>query len=410
MFNKSCKGREGIRTAWYLRVVIIALVTFFQFILSITIGIAWIVPGNDSKMPYGYKVNGQNIGGLSRIQARDLLVQAAEPNLIDIRLTIVDGQKTWSLCTKDFGFCYDYEKTIDAVLQIGQITNYQDVLELLRRQAAEQEVPLQVSWLQDPLQCYLDSIDQDISLPAQDARLEYQDGIIIIIEEKPGEKLNYDAMTAKLAEHIQAQNNETIEVIKTVVTPVLTKQSFAGINTELSMYSSLLTNHQNRTHNIALAAQILNNALVRPGEVFSFNDQVGPRTADQGYRKAPVLMQNGLKDDLGGGVCQLSTSVYNAALKAGLEIVEQASHTLPVAYIAEGKDATVAYGYLDLKFRNNLQYPIAILSSVQDQNLTVRILGNSDDKNMVSEILPEQSSERTSEKTYTGRDIRTVNK
>ena len=112
-----------------------------------------------------------------------------------------------------------------------------------------------------------------------------------------------------------------------------------------------------RTHNLTKAANIINGVMVKPGQVFTFNQTVGPRTGVTGYRDALIIVGDRFEPGTGGGICQVSSTLYNAVLLAGLEIVERYNHGLAVAYIPPGLDATVAYGLQDFRFRNNLTAP-----------------------------------------------------
>jgi putative cell wall-binding protein len=129
----------------------------------------------------------------------------------------------------------------------------------------------------------------------------------------------------------------------------------------------------NRSDNIRLAAEALNGHTLSPGDLFSFNQSVGRRTAEAGYKEAPIIMGEEFVPGVGGGVCQVSTTLYNAAVLADLEIVERHHHTLPVAYVPAGQDATVSYPALDLKFRNTLDVYIVIRSSVEGNTLTFQL-------------------------------------
>ncbi|MFZ4508189.1 MAG: VanW family protein [Fimbriimonas sp.] len=128
-------------------------------------------------------------------------------------------------------------------------------------------------------------------------------------------------------------------------------------------------------HNAKLAAIELNGKIIRPGEVFSFNQNVGTFTHDQGYRKAPVSYNGQLIDAWGGGVCQTSTTLYNAALLAGLEIVERHPHVFAPGYVPPGRDAAVAYSSIDLRFRNPFPYPVRIRAELVRETLRVELFG-----------------------------------
>ncbi|MCR4442031.1 MAG: VanW family protein [Peptococcaceae bacterium] len=149
-----------------------------------------------------------------------------------------------------------------------------------------------------------------------------------------------------------------------------------GITGLVSKHSTQFnTARLNRTHNIQLAAKALDYCFVFPGQVFSFNEVVGPRTKESGYDEADIILQNELVPDIGGGVCQVSTTLYNAVLKAELEIIERTPHSLIVPYVSPGLDATVVYGFRDFKFRNSGECCLVIKTEIYQGNLTVKIFG-----------------------------------
>lgn len=127
-------------------------------------------------------------------------------------------------------------------------------------------------------------------------------------------------------------------------------------------------------HNVALATRRINNTVLMPGQTFSFLRAVGSWTADQGYKEAPVSYDGELVRSWGGGVCQASTTLYNAALLAGLKIVERHRHHWPARYAPLGRDAAVAYEDIDLKFTNNLPEPVRITGAIRGGSLVYRIM------------------------------------
>ena len=128
---------------------------------------------------------------------------------------------------------------------------------------------------------------------------------------------------------------------------------------------------KNRTANLDLAAKTINNTIVYPGEIFSFNETIGKPTFARGYKLAKIFVRGKEEKGIGGGICQVSSTLYNAADFAGLEIVERHPHSKKVHYVEEGRDAATSYGGVDLKFRNTLSYPIKILASAADGELAV---------------------------------------
>lgn len=140
-------------------------------------------------------------------------------------------------------------------------------------------------------------------------------------------------------------------------------------------YTSFNTSTKERAWNIMLASKSLNKTLVEPNTEFSFNSVVGERSLKRGYKTSKVIFDGEFTEGVGGGVCQVSSTLYNAILTAGLQITEYHPHSLPVSYVAPSFDAMVSFGYADLKFVNNTKFPVVILTDVEDFRLTVIIKG-----------------------------------
>jgi vancomycin resistance protein YoaR len=171
---------------------------------------------------------------------------------------------------------------------------------------------------------------------------------------------------------------EAGERLKLKVIPVYPKHRGAEIEEIkdiIASYSTWISGSAQRQSNIQLAVKAINNTLLWPGELFSFNEVVGPRTMLRGYQPAPIIMMGHMEMDFGGGVCQVASTLYNAAAAADLTIIERHQHSRPVHYVPKGKDATVNYGYLDLKFKNNLNTPLIVKAWVGGNQVWVNILG-----------------------------------
>lgn len=131
---------------------------------------------------------------------------------------------------------------------------------------------------------------------------------------------------------------------------------------------------EGRANNIKVASQSINGAVIEPGETFSYNETVGPTTKKNGYKLGKIFVRGKKSEGYGGGVCQVSSTLYNAAEKAGMEIVERHHHSLPVNYVEKGKDAATSYGVIDFKFANTKEYPVMIQSNVNENQLVVEIV------------------------------------
>ena len=149
---------------------------------------------------------------------------------------------------------------------------------------------------------------------------------------------------------------------------------------KLATYStSYASSNANRSTNIALAASKINGTVLMPGEEFSFNGTVGKRTAANGFKTATVYSNGQVTTDYGGGICQVSSTLYNTVLKANLEITNRVNHTFTVGYVPIGLDATVSWGSPDFKFKNNRSYPIKIVATTSNKRLTISVFGLKED-------------------------------
>ncbi|MCL2574070.1 MAG: VanW family protein [Defluviitaleaceae bacterium] len=130
---------------------------------------------------------------------------------------------------------------------------------------------------------------------------------------------------------------------------------------------------KNRTTNMVIATNTINGIVLQPDEVFSFNEVIGKTTKEKGYKPAKIFVRGKEEQGMGGGICQVSSTLYNAADFAGLEIVERHPHSKKVTYVKEGRDAATSYGGVDLKFRNTLPHPVKIVATAVGGKLTVGI-------------------------------------
>ncbi|MCL1835600.1 MAG: VanW family protein [Oscillospiraceae bacterium] len=152
---------------------------------------------------------------------------------------------------------------------------------------------------------------------------------------------------------------------------------------ELYISKTSIGGTANRRRNITIAALAIDGTILKPGEVFSFNETVGKRTADKGYSEAPAYVSGETVQEIGGGICQVSSTIYNAVLHADLEVVERRCHQFTVAYLPLGNDATVNWGTIDFRFRNSTDYPLRIDTQVLDGVLTVTLVGTKLDENYI---------------------------
>ena len=196
--------------------------------------------------------------------------------------------------------------------------------------------------------------------------------------------VDFDVEALKAA-YEKAGEGETFSIPVTLTQPEETKQSL-----EAKLFRDLLgegttnvSGSSARKHNVKLSAQACNGQILMPGEVFSYNNTTGSRSASKGYLAAPVYSGDASVDEVGGGICQTSSTIYYAVLHTNLKIVERRAHRFNTGYVPEGMDATVYYGQTDFRFENSTDYPIKIVTSSYDQGgkrkLNVKIYGTNVD-------------------------------
>lgn len=191
----------------------------------------------------------------------------------------------------------------------------------------------------------------------------------------------FDADAAQTAWD-SAEEGTEIRVEFTRVAPAVTGESLSSIlyRDVLGTYSTAHTNNANRNNNLKLACKALNGLILYPGETFSYNQTLGERTTEKGYLPAGAYSSGGVVESVGGGICQVSSTLYYAVLKADLKIVYRANHGMTVAYVPLGLDATVDWGLVDFKFKNSSNYPIKIEAYVSGGYVTIKIIGT-DERN-----------------------------
>lgn len=178
----------------------------------------------------------------------------------------------------------------------------------------------------------------------------------------------------KLLENKQTEYSIPLKILyPNVTTNMIGTEAFPDLLSEFS--TKYDARNRNRTTNLILASNKINGTVLMPGETFSYNKIVGERTIQAGYKEAPIYVSGKVVDGLGGGICQITTTLYDAALYANLEILERSNHQFIPSYSNASRDATVVYGAIDFKFKNNRNYPIKITCSVSNGIANFKIFG-----------------------------------
>ena len=225
---------------------------------------------------------------------------------------------------------------------------------------------------------------------AHNAQFAVHGDKVSVVPSKPGRDLSQAQLASAVS--FAAKGDRVLHVELGERQPDLTtaKANALGITTKLVSYTTQMgVSSSNRIHNVHLMADFIDGTVIKPGQVFSFNDVVGPRTADRGFLEGQEIIGSLVLPSIGGGVCQTATTLFNDAFELGLPILERTNHNLYLAHYPLGRDATVSWGGPDLKFRNDMKHALLIKASYTDQTLTFTVYGTSEGRRVVSHTSPQ---------------------
>ncbi|WP_158553558.1 VanW family protein [Peribacillus saganii] len=219
---------------------------------------------------------------------------------------------------------------------------------------------------------FLELMDKEMYQAPKNAYIDKSGHIIPGVA---GHKLYREKFSDRFLRYYYGNGPSKLEVPLQPIHPKVDEELLAEIRVHKigQFVSSFNSYNKNRTNNISLAAEALNNHVLFPQETFSFNKIVGKRTAARGYMKAKVIVRGEFSEGIGGGICQVSSTLFNAVDQAGLKIVERYCHTRQVPYVPFGRDATVSWNGPDFKFQNNINQPILILAKVVGGRVIINI-------------------------------------
>jgi len=208
------------------------------------------------------------------------------------------------------------------------------------------------------------------------ASFDFDTKAFTVTRDEPGAVVEaqdvYEAITASLD---AGRLRDTIRLTAKPVLPQVTSVELQNSFTRLSAFMTETTRDELRNRNILLASRAVMGTTVLPGGTFSFNQVVGERTAEKGYQMAPAIAGGITFDEIGGGVCQVSSTLFNAVAMADMTIVTRSPHAWPSSYVDKGRDATVNWPNLDFAFKNNKMTPVFIVASYANRSLTVEVYG-----------------------------------
>ncbi len=317
-------------------------------------------------------VGGLSVGEAEKLVAQALLRRQSEPLLI-----LQMDDKKWEVSWDVVSIRPQAAGLVRRAYGVGRTGNW---LERLESQFVTSNggktIALGLAPDQEKLRSLISEIAASQNRRPQDAVLSESHNAIRIEKEVTGIEVDVAATLLKAAQAVSDGKLATVDLIVKKMPPAVRASDLQGIDGLLAAFTTTYdVNDEDRTQNIRIAASKLNGMLIKSDEVVSFNDRVGARLPETGYRMAPTMASTGIVMDWGGGVCQVSSTFYNAALLADFIVLERSAHYQPPGYVPLGLDATVADGQIDLKLKSRSAFPVYIKSIVDDGRLEVRIYG-----------------------------------
>lgn len=373
---------------------IVLLTTLGTVLTIIVAGGISVSVANQNKIVMGVQANGTTIAGMSKAEAHKFFTKLAESKLQRKAAVLSYKERTFQIDPAEINLHGNVDEATEAAYKVGREgTPLENILSQMRCAIFGHTITMDASFDEGLLNQQLLEIKKAIDTqPINGKATLLADGSIQKTAAVTGLTLDITPLASELAPDFKTFNITVKKELKPDEQPPFVQDNdLAAMDGILGSYTTRFY-PGDRGDNIGLAASHLQGALVRSGSTLSFNSIVGPRTRDAGYKNAGVIVYGEHAIDVGGGVCQVSSTLYNAVLLAGLTPVERTGHFASSSYVPAGRDATVADGLIDFVFRNPLPHPIYLTIANSGSALTVYVLGTKADLNGKSIALVTEGS------------------
>jgi vancomycin resistance protein YoaR len=332
----------------------------------------------DNTIVKGVFIDEVDVSGMTKKQAEEAVKSFAD-SLKNKGVAIMVGSEIVYTTLGDIGYQMEENDNIKTALALGKsgnlIKRYKDMKDI-----EQGSIVYPLTFIYDETKIK-DIVEKDVSaynIEPVNATIKRKNGEFIYGDHVVGKKVNVDATVQAVAAAIDNWNRQDI-VVDAVIEddlPIYTKDVVEQCNTVLGSFTTEYADSaQGRAANLANGARLINNAVLYPGDVFSAYEYLTPFTEANGYFVAGAYLQGKVIDSVGGGACQVTTTLYNAVLKAELEVVERQPHSMTISYVDLSRDAAIAGTYKDFKFKNNTDVPILIEATTRDRTITFKLWG-----------------------------------
>lgn len=345
----------------------------------------------------GITVGGLDVSGLSIDEAKAKVNEKVNA-LSDVKVVVNIDESSATKTLGELGLSSNADEAVNSAYSYGRDGDKDDrFLKVSALKNSPQDFPINISVNEENVNQFVNTIADNMTIISVNPSVSFVNGKFNIGESKEGREVDREELLAKVKEAVNSAINGgkdvSIETATKVIKPNVNQDSLKRVNGIIGQFTSNLgRGTKGRNQNIILSAKKISNIVVMPGESISFNQMMGPITEANGYHQASTIQNGVYEDALGGGLCQTSTTLYNALVKSDVKITERHPHSIPAPYVPIGEDGAVWVGAKDLKFTNNFDFPIAITSSVNlgNNTMTFTIYGDTNTKdytvNMYSKV------------------------
>lgn len=349
-----------------------------------------------------------DVSGLTKEKAQEKIETFINSNS---KISFSSNDKIYNLDMNDIGVVYKINESVDKAYNLDRnkniISNIKTKIDLDLGEKLNVNIEKKID--EHKINEYIKYIKNDIKKDPIDATIKLDKDILTYGKEEYGLDLDDSKLKNIIINKINEITYDKAEIPTIVVNPKYRYDDLCKVNSILGTYETNFNpKSSNRVNNIQVSANTINNILLNPNEEFSFNSYVKTKEVTNKFKKAPVIVNGKLEPGLGGGICQVSSTLYNAALYAGLEITNVRNHSIPSTYIPKGRDATIANGDVDLRFKNNFESPIFIVQKIDGNKVVSTIYGSEEYKKeieIVTEIVkrvPYKVKVKNSNELYKG--------
>ena len=328
----------------------------------------------------GVTIDGIDLGGMSMEEAQALVDMGQQQTTSAFSLVVEGGGKRWRITSDQVPMTFDGQQVLERAYAVGRRGTLEErYSEIIRTAEQGAAFTTGFSYDREAVGSLVDVIGDSLDYAAKDATLDAFDvnnRTFTFTEAQPGYRIDRAQLAEDILAALDAGAYDRVVTPKgEKIEPEITRAQLEGLFGKVASFTTETTKDRDRNANIELSASALNGRVVMPGDTLSFNQCTGQRTGAKGYREAGAIAGGVLVDDTGGGVCQTSSTLFNAVIRADLEIVEREAHSWPASYVNKGEDATVNWPSLDFVFRNNGQFPVFVVAWYEKQKVTVEIYG-----------------------------------